>query len=40
MIESLKHFLGLCGEPHGLLYSLISIGGVASLLTYFKYKVR
>ena len=25
MIETIKHFLGLCGEPHGLVYVLMLV---------------
>jgi hypothetical protein len=40
MIESIKHFLGLCGEPHGLLYTILSISSFSGFLAYLKYKMR
>ena len=40
MIESLKHFLGLCGEPHGLIYIILSIGSISSFFAYIKYRIR
>jgi hypothetical protein len=40
MIESIKHFLGLCGEPHGFIYTILSIGSVSSFLAYIKYRVK
>ena len=40
MMESLKHFLGLCGEPHGLIYTILSIGSISGFLAYIKYRVR
>jgi hypothetical protein len=40
MIETIKHFLGICGEPHGLLYVLLSVSGISSLIAYIKYKMK
>jgi len=34
MIETIKHFLGICGEPHGLLYMLLSTTGISGLIAY------
>ena len=36
MIEYLKHLFGLCGEPHGLLYLLMTTGGITSVFIYLK----
>ena len=33
-MEAIKHILGLCGEPHGLIYTLFTIGGVSTLAAY------
>ena len=35
-MEAIKHFLGLCGEPHGLLHYIFTLGGFTALITYFK----
>ena len=40
MIETIKHFLGLCGEPHGLAYVLMFGGSISGLLTYLKLKTK
>ena len=32
MIEWLKHLLGICGEPHGLLYWLFTTSGLSIYL--------
>ena len=40
MIEYLKHIFGICGEPHGLLYVILSVGGLTSLYTYIKIKIK
>ena len=37
-METIKHLLGICGEPHGLLYTLFTLGGLSTLLTYLKVK--
>jgi len=37
-MEFLKHILGLCGEPHGLLYILMTVGGLSTLIKYIKLK--
>ena len=37
MIESIKHLLGLCGEPHGLAYYLLFGGAfVSGMIAYLK----
>lgn len=37
MIESIKHLLGICGEPHGLAYYLLFGGAfVSGIITYLK----
>jgi hypothetical protein len=38
MIEYLKHLLGFCGEPHGLIYYILTAGGISTLFIYFKTK--
>jgi len=41
MIEYLKHLLGLCGEPHGLIFTLktlFSIGGLSLVVSYIRRK--
>jgi hypothetical protein len=41
MIEYIKHLLGLCGEPHGLIFtlkSLFTIGGLLLVINYIKTK--
>ena len=39
MIETIKHLLGLCGEPHGLMYFLLLFGGsVSGMFAYLKQK--
>jgi|TARA_R100000995_G_scaffold52368_2_gene25404 hypothetical protein len=40
MIETIKHFLGICGEPHGLIYMLLSASGISGLIAYIKYKMK
>ena len=35
-METIKHLLGLCGEPHGLMHYLFTFGGLTALLTYLK----
>ena len=40
MIEYLKHIFGICGEPHGLLYVILSVGGLTSLYTYIKIRMK
>ena len=38
MIDTIKHLLGLCGEPHGLLHIIFPLGGVTALINYIKLK--
>ena len=38
MIDTIKHLLGLCGEPHGLLHIIFTLGGVTALINYIKLK--
>jgi len=38
MIETIKHLLGLCGEPHGLLHILLGLGGITALINYIRIK--
>ena len=39
MVETIKHLLGLCGEPHGLMYFLLLFGGsVSGMFAYLKQK--
>ncbi len=40
MIETIKHLLGLCGEPHGLLHAILTLGGITALLNYIRLKAR
>tara|TARA_R100001443_G_scaffold67217_1_gene76045 strand:- start:250 stop:429 length:180 start_codon:yes stop_codon:yes gene_type:complete len=40
MIEYLKHLLGICGEPHGLIYTIFSFGGISAFLTYLKFRSK
>ena len=40
MIEAIKHLLGLCGEPHGLIYILFTASGLTTLLAYIKLKLN
>mgnify|MGYP003132592884 FL=1 len=40
MIETIKHLLGLCGEPHGLIHIIFTISGLSALATYVKMKIR
>ena len=40
MIEAIKHLLGLCGEPHGLIYILFTASGLTTLLAYIKLKLK
>ena len=41
MIETIKHLLGFCGEPHGLAYYIL-FGGtfVSAVITYLKSKIN
>jgi len=42
MVEYIKHLLGLCGEPHGLIFTLktlFSVGSLSFLIYFFKYKI-
>ena len=34
MLESIKHLLGLCGEPHGLAHMLYALGGLLGTICY------
>jgi len=36
LIESIKHLLGLCGEPHGLLHVLVTFSGLSVIIAYLK----
>ena len=36
-MESIKHLLGICGEPHGLVYTLLTFGGASTLFAYIKF---
>ena len=38
--KRIKHFLGICGEPHGLAYVLMFGGSISGLLTYLKLKTK
>ena len=38
MMDTIKHLLGLCGEPHGLLHILLSLGGITALINYIRMK--
>ena len=38
MMETIKHLLGLCGEPHGLLHILLGLGGITALINYIRNK--
>ena len=39
MIETIKHLLGFCGEPHGLAHILLIFGGsISGILTFLKFK--
>jgi len=41
MIETIKHLLGLCGEPHGLTHMLLMFGGsISGLFVYLKLKTK
>jgi len=40
VIDTIKHLLGLCGEPHGLLHAILTLGGITALLNYIRIKVR
>jgi len=40
MIESIKHLLGLCGEPHGFIYTLLTLGSVSAIFTYIKRSIN
>ena len=35
MFETIKHLLGLCGEPHGLAYILLTGGTIVSGIFYY-----
>ena len=41
MIETIKHLLGLCGEPHGFAYYFL-FGGtfVSGMITYVKSTIK
>jgi len=39
-METLKHMLGLCGEPHGILHYILTIGGLSTIYTYIKLKTK
>jgi len=39
-VESIKHLLGICGEPHGLVHTLLTFGGASTLLAYIKFKMK
>jgi hypothetical protein len=36
MIDTIKHLLGLCGEPHGFLYVIVTFGGLKMFIEYIK----
>jgi len=38
-VEALKHLLGFCGEPHGLAYTILSLGGLSAMYRYLKLKI-
>jgi len=38
MIDTIKHLLGLCGEPHGLVHMLYAFGGLLGTLGYVTTK--
>ena len=38
MIDTIKHLLGLCGEPHGLAHMLYAFGGLLGTLGYVTTK--
>ena len=38
MIEWLRHLFGFCGEPHGLIYILLTGSGLSALLFTIKLK--
>ena len=41
MIETIKHLLGFCGEPHGLAYILLTGGSFLSGVFYYVlYKIK
>ena len=41
MIETIKHLLGLCGEPHGLTHILLMFGSsISGLFVYLKLKTK
>ena len=40
MIEAIKHLLGFCGEPHGLIYILFTASGLTTLFAYIKLKLN
>ena len=37
-MEFLKHILGLCGEPHGLIHIILTFGGISAIIKYIKLK--
>ena len=39
-METIKHLLGLCGEPHGLIYIIFTFGGISSFIAYIKSKTN
>ncbi len=41
MIEAIRHSLGLCGEPHANIFTLLLSGfGIAPALNYIYYKLK
>ncbi len=43
MLEYVKHLLGLCGEPHGLIFTLktlFTIGGLSVIAHYIRTKTN
>tara|TARA_R100000808_G_C2096579_1_gene115096 strand:- start:488 stop:613 length:126 start_codon:yes stop_codon:yes gene_type:complete len=39
-VESIKHLLGICGEPHGLAHMLLTFSGASTLFAYIKFKMK
>jgi len=39
-VEFLKHILGLCGEPHGLIHIILTFGGISAIIKYIKLKMH
>ena len=37
-MELIKHMLGICGEPHGLIYYVLSASGLSTFILYTKLK--